>query len=353
MANDHIDWKALVEGAARAPSGDNTQPWEVGITGNTLELYYVPIKEQSLYDVGNMPDYLALGAWLHNFKVLAADQGYHAQITLYPAGQTAARVILESGSEKIGDISAIFSRRTNRFPYEKNPIAPEQKTKLEKVLLPYDVSVTWIEGDDKKDLERIGPELHRIFWEFDAHKKSLLPLLKVGRAKNAEIGIHRSHMGISFGGISTVFGLLIARHVTLVWKIVRIITSTVEKRNLTHSGTIAILKTQTPDGAAPSLHRDFWMTKGMALEEFWLALTEDHLAAQPFYTIIVFGLHKFFHLPPLSQKHQLLERRANDFLDTYRTDENTVAFMCLRIGVPRKIPKTLSLRKPFEKIVRT
>ncbi|MDO8520588.1 MAG: hypothetical protein Q7S52_00570 [bacterium] len=352
MANDQIDWKPLVEGASRAPSGDNTQPWEVSVAGNALELYYAPTKAPGFYDVDNVSRYLALGAWLHNFKVLSSHAGYRATVTLIPSGTVVARITLEKGEEKIGDASAVLSRRTNRFPYQQKPLAPEQKEKLEKVLLPYGVTIAWLLGKDKEEFQCVAPELENIFWKFPEHRTSLLSILKLGSAKSAETGIHRTHFGVAFGGVSAVLGLFLSRHVSLIWKMGCLAVASVDRRNLKHSSAVLLLYANAPDGLVQNTRREFWLTTGMALEEFWLATTKEHLAVQPFYSIIVFGLRKFFGLPVLTKKYAALEEHANNILEKHRPNKNAVAFMCMRIGTPIKTPSTLSLRKPFAKILR-
>src|SRR3989338_3310518 len=110
----------IVEAGIQAPSGDNCQPWRFVVKGNTIELYNLPERDNSLYNWGQRASYVAHGALLENMSIAASQLGYTLSIDLFPEKSDTnfiARVTLievEAKNEPLYD--AIFKRCNNRKP---------------------------------------------------------------------------------------------------------------------------------------------------------------------------------------------------------------------------------------------
>ena len=115
----------IVEAAAKAPSGDNVQPWrfEVSNEFTQLNLYNLPEKDDSYFNYQQTASYIAHGAVIENMTIAAQHLGYKAQIELFPDSANmnhVARVDLMPATAECDPLyEAIVNRCTNRFPYER------------------------------------------------------------------------------------------------------------------------------------------------------------------------------------------------------------------------------------------
>ena len=122
----------ILECRIQAPSGENSQPWRfVAKSENEVELWNVPGRDLSLYNVGQEGSYVAHGALIENVAIAAPKFGYRVHTELFPEKQNekfVARLIFEKGDTHPDALSdAIYARATNRKPYVAEPLTNEQK----------------------------------------------------------------------------------------------------------------------------------------------------------------------------------------------------------------------------------
>lgn len=124
----------IIDAAIHAPSGDNCQPWEFEITGNQIFLYLLPQRDVSLYSWGQRASILALGAAIENMTIAAANFGYAISTTQFPEQSRpeliASLTVNQTSAKNHSLYDSIFLRCTNRKPYQKTALSPEQKSKL-------------------------------------------------------------------------------------------------------------------------------------------------------------------------------------------------------------------------------
>lgn len=114
----------IMEAGIRAPSGENCQPWRFEIRDtNTLALYNIPERDDSLYSWGRRASYFAHGALLENMRIAASHYGFDMHMKLFPEGRESTLVasiqFAEKQTAKEPLFESIFQRATNRKPYKK------------------------------------------------------------------------------------------------------------------------------------------------------------------------------------------------------------------------------------------
>lgn len=135
----------MLDMAVQAPSGDNAQPWEFKLDGESILLINVPGKDATLYNFKERGSYIAHGAAIENICVTGAAQGLTTTVDLFPGGENVvARLSFAPGAKHDELLEMSISKRcTNRKPYLLKNLDPDDRAALEQ-------SVTSI----------VGPKLH-------------------------------------------------------------------------------------------------------------------------------------------------------------------------------------------------
>lgn len=126
--------KKIIAAGCFAPSGDNSQPWQFGLSGNSLTLVNLPDKDLPFYNVGQRGSFIGHGAVIENMAIAAAHFGYGMLIDLFPEGSNSNMVArmtftqIEPVSQSL--YSFIFERRTNRKPYKNVSLTEQQRAGL-------------------------------------------------------------------------------------------------------------------------------------------------------------------------------------------------------------------------------
>jgi hypothetical protein len=119
-----------VTAAARAPSGDNTQPWTFSWDGRVLTVLFDPGKAHHVLDAGFSAAKISLGCVLESAFIAASAYGLSAQYRFIglsqEAGQPAAEVTFFANNRKPDAlIDAIPKRTTDRRPFHKGALPVE------------------------------------------------------------------------------------------------------------------------------------------------------------------------------------------------------------------------------------
>jgi hypothetical protein len=156
------DIKNIIQDAILAPSGENCQPWSFVISGATVNLFNLPVRDQSLYNFEQCGSYVSHGALLENLKISAQQFGYKADIKLFPEPENKNH-IATINLEKMSDTSepalykAISKRATNRKPYKKEILPGQELNELKESMLEKTVRILLTqENSDKKVLAGAG-----------------------------------------------------------------------------------------------------------------------------------------------------------------------------------------------------
>jgi hypothetical protein len=125
MPVDREAIRRMLESGARAPSGDNLQPWTAVIDEDSIHLSVDQSRDRSLYNFEGRASLIALGAMIENVTLAGRDCGVAVATTLSPDGPkfVSARLAL-SPAEPSADplFAAVLRRCTNRKPYRTAPL---------------------------------------------------------------------------------------------------------------------------------------------------------------------------------------------------------------------------------------
>lgn len=130
--------KQIINAAIQAPSGDNSQPWEFVISGNVIELYNNPDKDNPVFNFKQRGSLIAHGAAIENILISAFSFGYRTNLEILPDQDNSnfiARIKFEQAESKSPHplYEAIFKRATNRKPYSLDLLTIDQKEQLIKL----------------------------------------------------------------------------------------------------------------------------------------------------------------------------------------------------------------------------
>ena len=121
------DLNKILEAAAKAPSGDNVQPWRFEIIGDNsdrLKVYNDPAVDNSLYNYRQTASFIAHGALIKNIEIAALHLGYtcnYADVSGQP--NLVADITLTAVTPQPQELyESIFLRATNRKPYRTEKI---------------------------------------------------------------------------------------------------------------------------------------------------------------------------------------------------------------------------------------
>ncbi|PVZ06281.1 Acg family FMN-binding oxidoreductase [Actinomycetospora cinnamomea] len=144
---------AALEGALRAPSEHNTQPWRWTLLPDRLELAVDPHRRLPFTDERGEGALLACGAALHHLRIGLAVRGWTPLVRLDREGPPQRRVA-EVGWEPADTVpddarrhaAAIERRRTDRRRFGADPVDPAVLDELARVARAFDGAVHVVAG---------------------------------------------------------------------------------------------------------------------------------------------------------------------------------------------------------------
>jgi len=123
--------RKIIDAGNLAPSGSNSQPWSFIVDGDTILVRMHPEKDHPILNVGNRGTYVAHGALVENMRIAARRYGFEASVDSFPEPGISARVTFRSGAHDHGLLyDVIATRHSNRRPYRRVPLAPNEMAAL-------------------------------------------------------------------------------------------------------------------------------------------------------------------------------------------------------------------------------
>lgn len=119
--------ESIVAAAARAPSGDNTQPWTFSWDGSILTVFFDPSKAHHVLDAGLSAAEISLGCVLESASIAASAYGLSTQSRFIGMSeetkQPAAEVTFVADNRQPDPLrDAIPKRTTDRRPFRKGAL---------------------------------------------------------------------------------------------------------------------------------------------------------------------------------------------------------------------------------------
>lgn len=285
--------RAWGETANHAPSGDNSQPWEVALRVEdgrvimTLHLDAATRIAPSFFDCAFSASYLSLGAFAQNFSLMAASEGFSPAGLREDAGTFT--LIFEpaptGGTEASATAELIRRRTTNRLPFKKEPLRDEEQQGLVAAATADGFALRTFTGAEKAGLAGLFTALDRIRYQHRGLYLEFLGKLRFGpEGEQHPDGLRDKTLGVP--GPSLLFLRLLRklRNVRLVHGfffvgLERIMAFFGCRFLIQNSAAVCVLSggDDTPLG---------WFRLGQRFQAVWLEAARRRLALQPLGTTL-------------------------------------------------------------------
>ena len=328
----------IVEAAAKAPSGDNVQPWRFEVSNDftQLNLHNLPEKDDSYYNYQQMASYIAHGAVIENMAIAAQHWGYKADIELFPDSTNpnhVARVNLTSATEECDPLyEAIVNRCTNRFPYERVDLPEEDLTKLFDAVKQVDnVKAYFVHNpqtikrlanaimvNDRLVFER--QDIHHFFFDKVRWNKDQIESTQDGMPVDT-LGLNS--LDKLFFPLMRFWGFVNAANYLGLSRVIGLKCWN-NCRNASLLGQITVKKAD----------KQGFVNAGRAMQRVWLEATRQGLAFQPIIglPLLIYRL-KQNALQAFSARHrQMVEQAEKSLVEWFEIDQSETMIVGFRIG---------------------
>ncbi len=338
--------QAILEAAARAPSGDNLQPWSFRWDGERLMLLRDSGRDTSLYNVRDLPTFVALGAALENILIAASRLGYAASPVCFPEGPTnttVASISFAQGGRPDPLFDAIAERCSNRKPYATHPLSAQILEALTAEVTRFPtIGIRWIhDREPRKRLSKIAAQgdrtlfgnrlIHAHFfscirWDEQEIQKTRdgMPIatLELGRAGSVLFRLLRNTSLVQFLNCFGFSRLAANRSGSMIRK----------------SSAIGLI-------TVPQISPENFLAAGRAFQRVWLTATAQRLSLQPMTGFVLLQLRLMLgELEGLSKKEVILLDSTRHRLSELFRLENEVPAIMFRLGIGAP-PSARTVRK--------
>jgi len=331
-----------------APSGDNCQPWDFTVEGQSLQIINNESRDTSLFNVSKSASFIACGALLENISIAAMAAGYKTEAALFPegiSGQVVARISFQKTEKKKDKLFAYLDKRcTNRSPFKGKALARETVSSLKAVTkdLGYGELTLLQDRAAIKKAAAVASLNDRLLFE---NKRLHDFLFEHIRWTKKEIEETRDGMDIDTLGLFPIekqgFGMLASWPLVRFMNIFGLSRMLPVRSKVIYKSSSAFGLLQMP-GKTP---KDFVMG-GRALQRIWLTATAEGLSFQPT-TGITFLIQRLYMedgsgLSPKEVK--IVEEAEAGLKRILPTSRDKAIIMLFRIGRSGP-PKAYSLRR--------
>jgi nitroreductase len=157
--------RLLLEAATAAPSVHNSQPWQFAVGPRRIELYADASRQLRFADASGRSLLISCGAALFNLRVAADHLGFHPRVRLLPSRTDPTLVATAEVDHRHtrpgrldGLYAAVWSRRTNRFPFWNRQIPRSLVSRLTEAVAQENGVLRVY--DDPTDVARLAGLLH-------------------------------------------------------------------------------------------------------------------------------------------------------------------------------------------------
>ncbi len=346
--------RQILELAILAPSGDNSQPWELSVRGNFVDLYNVPERDQSFLNFRQKAARVAHGALIENAVIAASKFGCEIGVQLVSDDKNANLVatleIKELGIKEDPLSPWISKRTTNRKSFRSAPLTEKEKSTL--MFLPDSIKDGHVRlVESRQEREAVAEAVvagDRFILEHQQIHDFLFHQLRWGdeEARSSRNGLHIKTLELSFP--QALFFRLLG-HWGFLQTMNRFGLSNVFAKQAKHTylsapafGVVAVQGDSDVD----------FVKAGRILERVWLSATSLGLSFQPFASTTFLserlrsGETAGFSMGQIKQVKEAYQRLSETF-----HLEKEIAVMLFRVGHSAP-PSTRSLRFPLENVLR-
>jgi molybdopterin/thiamine biosynthesis adenylyltransferase len=328
VPQDAVD--AVVDAAARAPSGGNVQPWTIAAGDAGLTISLAP-EHTTAMDVGYRGSCVAVGAALHNARIAASAAGLLGAVTVHDGdrGLPVATMTFGSGNDReLSDhYEHMLDRTTNRRLGVPRPLDDSQAGLLAEAAAREGARLCLV--TDRDDIAAIGAilaESDRIRFLTPTLHREMIGELRWPPRDSVETGIDVRALELDSAELST---LALLRRPEVMERLgaqdagQALGKSTADR--IASSSAVAVV-------AIPgSTSRDY-VRGGEATESVWIHAQALGLAVQPISPVFLYGVESA-ELEQLSPRYAApLERLREDLFDVVGAKAGEELAMVLRLS---------------------
>lgn len=328
-------FKNILRAGAEAPSGDNLQPWSFMIDGETLLVLHEQQRDLSLFNVRHLASYIALGSVLENIDIAASDEGYHANVELFPKSQNhnaIGRITFLVGAARDPLVRSISKRCTNRRPYDaKRSLGAKIIESFNESIRCPSLSLHWLH--DKEGLRRLGgivSHADALLFENQQIHDHLFSTLRWNQAE-----VEQTRDGLPIESLELGRAGSIAFRCLKYWSIVSFLNRFgFSKAAASHS--VALMQHCSAVGllTAPDLSPRTFLQVGRTFQRIWLHATDQCLALQPMTAIIFLQLRFRLdeHEGLTERQFQTVGALNRELVNFFSLSRDRVPAMLFRLG---------------------
>src|SRR6266496_4808473 len=186
-------WRFFLRYAVLAPSSHNSQPWLFHVRHNTLELYADRRRACPVVDPHNRELIISCGCALFHLRCVMRHFGYLGAVEIFPDQDPdlVARVTLGTGDETDVEESILFSaipkRRTNRQPFNDDPVPSSLLVNLQRAAAAEGAWLRFLDDQETKyAFADLVAEGDRIQWANKAFRLELSKWLHSNHSPNRD-----------------------------------------------------------------------------------------------------------------------------------------------------------------------
>ena len=344
---------SIISKAIWAPSGDNAQPWHITLVSNHAFKLSLNAFKVDTYNLIPIPNWIAVGMFLENAVLAAQREGYRLS---YEIGADDIHVEIEPSQIFKSDLyEQIEKRSVNRFPYKRTQLREMDKLPLEDQIDDH-IKLHWFDRFDEHyviarlmmrstDIRLRVPETYAIHKDLiewaDKNSESKLPISSVGLSK------------VSAKMMRWVLAKE-ERNAALMRKPGATFFTQLELDLLPALCCSSHFIMAFDPQQIPNPQKHDYIEAGRSMQRFWLRLTKQNMALQPWYITFMFSLYVQRGIQ-FTENMQAAEKLKESF-ETKILQPNDISlehvFFTGRIGHPKKVSKHRSIRKPLEAFIK-
>ncbi|MBU6323193.1 nitroreductase family protein [Patescibacteria group bacterium] len=275
--------RAILEAAAAAPSGDNSQPWRFEVRGSAIDFFYRPELDNELLNFERSGTLIALGAAIENARLESLSQGFLPRVTYHAEGERVATLELSSGGEPSAQEAAlrrsILKRHTNRKAYAVAPLSDAMREALRDAVRGSESGVGIALIEERERMERAARAL-TVMEETALSNRPLHALFfgsifwSAARNRAGEPGLHIDTLELP-PPAKALFAILrywpVARLLSLAG-FPTLVAETNAKQDASASALVVLY--------GSTLDRSAYLETGRALERAWLGAAANGYSVQ-------------------------------------------------------------------------
>jgi len=325
----------LIQAVRLAPSADNSQPWRVEFSGNTLKVFYATERvRDKTFSPENPATLLSMGAALENIQQAAEMIGVKIKIniprTLDSMIPCYFEIVIENGDQNlnIANIEAhpLHQRYTNRFPFLTKPLPIALRQVLKNLTLNDARTVVFDTQPEIKDISELVRKASEIRFRTRETNEWLSKSLKF--SGNKLEGLDVKTLDLPPGG--AYFLRLIGN-----WQVMKVLNLLGTYKSMSFIDSYPLRKAPAIIAIISPLDFQNVMDAGRLMEQIWVKLNENGLAVHPYYVVSDQLNRRITGNVPAD-----LEKPSKSVFESAKNliqlKENESLQMLFRVGYPKK-----------------